>query len=64
MSRISHQGLSTDNPELTDTAYVAILSDNTEFGQLTPGNSMKWVGLSPIPKGSQLIACGMAIGCY
>ena len=36
-------GSATDNPELTDTAYVAILSDNTEFGQITPGNSMKWV---------------------
>jgi hypothetical protein len=33
----------TDNPELTDAAYVATLSDNTLFGQLTPGNSMKWV---------------------
>lgn len=37
-------GSATDNPELTDTAYVAILSDFTEFGQITPGNSMKWVG--------------------
>lgn len=36
-------GSATDNPELTDTAYVAILSDSTEFGQITPGNSMKWV---------------------
>lgn len=36
-------GSATDNPELTDTAYVAILSDNTMFGQITPGNSWKWV---------------------
>ncbi|KAH9847489.1 glycoside hydrolase superfamily [Lenzites betulinus] len=36
-------GSATDNPELTDTAYVAKLSDNMEFGQITPGNSMKWV---------------------
>ncbi|KAJ7690042.1 glycoside hydrolase superfamily [Mycena olivaceomarginata] len=30
-------GSATDNPELTDAAYVATLSDNTLFGQLTPG---------------------------
>lgn len=36
-------GSATDNPELTDTSYVALLSNSTEFGQLTPGNSMKWV---------------------
>ena len=36
-------GSATDNPELTDTAYVAILSENNQFGQITPGNSMKWV---------------------
>lgn len=33
----------TDNPELPDTAYVAILQNNAQFGQITPGNSMKWV---------------------
>lgn len=36
-------GSATDNPELTDTAYTAILDDNQQFGQLTPANSMKWV---------------------
>ena len=36
-------GSATDNPELTDTAYVAILSNSQQFGQITPGNSMKWV---------------------
>lgn len=35
-------GSATDNPELTNTSYVAILDDNTMFGQLTAANSMKW----------------------
>lgn len=38
-------GTATDNPELTDTAYVTILNNTAMFGQLTPGNSMKWVRL-------------------
>ena len=33
-------GSATDNPELTDTAYVAELSNTADFGQTTPGNSM------------------------
>ena len=36
-------GTATDSPELTDTAYDAILDDSAMFGQITPGNSMKWV---------------------
>ncbi|KAM0720188.1 hypothetical protein Q7P37_004324 [Cladosporium fusiforme] len=35
-------GSATDNGELTDTEYKAILSDSNEFGQITPGNAMKW----------------------
>lgn len=36
-------GSATDNPELSNTAYVNILKNTAEFGQITPGNSMKWV---------------------
>jgi endo-1,4-beta-xylanase len=35
-------GSATDNSELSDTAYTAILSESSEFGIVTPGNSMKW----------------------
>ncbi|GAA2395641.1 endo-1,4-beta-xylanase [Dactylosporangium salmoneum] len=39
-------GSATDNPELSDTAYTAILGGG-EFGQTTPGNSMKWDATEP-----------------
>jgi len=38
-------GSATDSPELTDAPYVAIL--NSEFGQITPGNDMKWENTEP-----------------
>ncbi|KAJ5087048.1 CAZyme family GH10 [Penicillium alfredii] len=34
-------GTATDNPELTDTAYVAGLKNTDDFGQITPGNSQR-----------------------
>ncbi|KAH7913541.1 glycoside hydrolase family 10 protein [Hygrophoropsis aurantiaca] len=40
-------GSATDNPELTNEAYVAILNDTAMFGQLTPANSMKWDAIEP-----------------
>lgn len=38
----SYFGSATDNGELDDTDYVAILEDADEFGQITPGNTQKW----------------------
>lgn len=34
-------GSATDNGELSDSAYVAGLSNTADFGQITPGNAMK-----------------------
>lgn len=40
-------GSATDNSELSDQAYVAILSNINEFGQITPGNTQKWEYTEP-----------------
>jgi endo-1,4-beta-xylanase len=40
-------GSATDNPEFSDAAYVSILSNTAEFGQITVGNSQKWEYIEP-----------------
>ena len=64
-------GSATDNPELTDSAYVAILTGGAlevggEFDQMTPGNSMKWdtiestQGTFSYTKGDSVVALAQA----
>ncbi|WP_329125166.1 endo-1,4-beta-xylanase [Streptomyces sp. NBC_01465] len=56
----------TDNPELTDTSYTATLG--SEFGQITPGNSMKWDTTEPqrgqfsFAKGDAVVSFAQAHG--
>jgi endo-1,4-beta-xylanase len=40
-------GSATDNYELADAPYLAILSNTSEFGSLTVGNSQKWDTIEP-----------------
>ncbi|PVH79727.1 glycoside hydrolase family 10 protein [Cadophora sp. DSE1049] len=44
---LKYFGSATDNPELSDAPYLAILSDVNEFGQITPGNAQKWSYTEP-----------------
>ncbi|KIK87698.1 glycoside hydrolase family 10 protein [Paxillus rubicundulus Ve08.2h10] len=61
-------GSATDTPELPDSAYLAILSDTAMFGQLTPGNSMKWDSIEPeqnvfnFTGGDQIVALAETTG--
>lgn len=48
---LKYFGSATDNPELSDTAYVAELSNTADFGQITPGNSQK------VRKCQRLVRC-------
>lgn len=40
-------GSATDNSELSDSAYVNVLKNKDEFGQITPGNTQKWQYTEP-----------------
>lgn len=42
-------GSATDTGDWNDSTYIAILSDNTLFGQLSPENAMKWVRSDTLP---------------
>ena len=44
---LKYFGSATDNGELTDTQYVAILSNTDNFGQITVGNTQKWEFVEP-----------------
>lgn len=57
-------GSATDNPELTDPAYVQLLGH--EFDMITPGNGMKWYATEPrqgvfdFTKGDEIVALARA----
>ncbi|KAJ8065978.1 hypothetical protein OCU04_005075 [Sclerotinia nivalis] len=44
---LKYFGSATDNGELSDTQYTAILSNTSQFGQITPGNTQKWQYTEP-----------------
>ncbi|KAI6715029.1 hypothetical protein JHW43_002395 [Diplocarpon mali] len=39
---LKYFGTATDNPELPDAPYLALLSDTSDFSQITVGNGQKW----------------------
>ncbi|KAF9886909.1 hypothetical protein FE257_011032 [Aspergillus nanangensis] len=44
---LKYFGSATDNGELSDAPYLAQLGNTNDFGQITPGNSMKWDATEP-----------------
>lgn len=44
---LKYFGSATDNSELSDSAYVAILKNTDNFGQITAANTQKWVYVEP-----------------
>lgn len=61
-------GSATDNPELSDAAYVELLSNKAQFGSITPGNGQKWQFTQPEPgafsyaNGDEIVELGEANG--
>jgi len=53
-------GTATDNPELTNAAYMTETNNTADFGQITPGNSMKWDAIEP-ERGTYTYAAGDVI---
>lgn len=47
-------GTATDNNELTNTQYTAILEAPNMFGQITAENTMKWVSCSASRRSERL----------
>ncbi|PVH77263.1 glycoside hydrolase family 10 protein [Cadophora sp. DSE1049] len=59
---LKYFGSATDNSEITDTAYLALLSNTSDFAQITPGNGQKWdsteksQGVFTFTKGDEITA--------
>ncbi|KAK0119398.1 hypothetical protein ONS95_010850 [Cadophora gregata] len=59
---LKYFGSATDNSELTDSAYVSLLSNTSDFAQITPGNGQKWdsteksQGVFTFTKGDEITA--------
>ncbi|KAK0120431.1 hypothetical protein ONS96_010647 [Cadophora gregata f. sp. sojae] len=59
---LKYFGSATDNSELTDSAYVSLLSNTSDFAQITPGNGQKWdsteksQGVFTFTKGDEMTA--------
>ncbi|KAL5322193.1 hypothetical protein ACEPPN_010163 [Leptodophora sp. 'Broadleaf-Isolate-01'] len=46
---LQYYGTETESVSFADQAYQAVLKNTSEFGQITPGNSMKWDSIEPQP---------------
>ncbi|KAH7420272.1 glycoside hydrolase superfamily [Cadophora sp. MPI-SDFR-AT-0126] len=46
---LQYYGTETESVSFADQPYQAVLKNTSEFGQITPGNSMKWDSIEPQP---------------
>ncbi|KAH7350522.1 glycoside hydrolase superfamily [Rhexocercosporidium sp. MPI-PUGE-AT-0058] len=46
---LQYYGTETESVSFSDEPYQAVLKNTSEFGQITPGNSMKWDSIEPQP---------------